>query len=174
MENYSNLLNENCIRTKNIFNNLENKNKLNCYNSNNLIKKKICFSNNECKDVYTQDTQRNTINNKWTCYNDIGKEIVSKMDADSNCSLYTRLFKKEISNNKTQNLSYQEGPDFINKFDLEPANLTNSIPFYFIQDTPQDIDKNLLINKSYSDISINSDPSYLYQMASIHNNFKNS
>jgi hypothetical protein len=67
MKNYPQMLQEQCKRTTDIYDKLKNMNA------------KRCDPKNKGK------TQRDTINNKSLCYDDIGKEIVAKMDAESNC-----------------------------------------------------------------------------------------
>ena len=73
MKNYPQMLEEQCNRTTDIYNRLRKMNAKRC-------------------DPKTKGkTQRDTINNKSLCYDDVGKEIVAKMDAESNCVMSARI-----------------------------------------------------------------------------------
>lgn len=67
MLSYPKKLNENCKRTTDIFNKLKKMNKARCDPNN------------------KEKTQRDNINTRQVCYDDIGKEIVANYDAESNC-----------------------------------------------------------------------------------------
>ena len=126
---YNDLFKENCSRTRNIYNKLKELNNM----------KKIEISN----DL----TQRNTINNNITLYNNISKEIISGFDSDSYCS----IIKDDIlSDNKN---ILEEGPEFINQNNLEQYNNLNSSKYQFLDNIPDNVNKNFLFNNSYSDKS---------------------
>ena len=138
---YNNLLKENCSRTRNIYNNLKELNNM----------KKIAISN----DL----TQRNTINNNITLYNNISKEIISGFDSDSYCSIIkddilpdNKTKDDILSDNKTKDI-YLEGPEFINQNNLEQYNNLNSYKYQFLDNAPDNVNKNFLFNNSYSDKS---------------------
>ena len=65
MKNYQKMLQTNCIKSTEQMNKLKNMNKKRC--------------------IQKGKTQRDTINNKQLCYNDISKEIVATLDSQSNC-----------------------------------------------------------------------------------------
>jgi hypothetical protein len=132
---YNDLFKENCSRTRNIYNKLKELNNM----------KKIEISN----DL----TQKNTINNNITLYNNISKEIISGFDSDSYCS----IIKDDIlPTNKiietTKNI-LEEGPEFINQNNLEQYNNFNSSKYQFLDNIPDNVNKNFLFNNSYSDKS---------------------
>jgi hypothetical protein len=80
MKKYPQMLDTNCTTSTDVYNKLLNRNKERC----NL----------------TGKTQRDTINNKRLCYDDIAKEIVSKLDAESNCVM-SDLIKKRVVNQQS-------------------------------------------------------------------------
>ena len=101
--------------------------KVNCdkntklYNSLKRLNKENCIKNGK--------TQRETINNKTVCYDNIAKEIVTKFDMESNCLLSKKINKKidkiplmnnnlKPKTNKDTKSTINEGPEFINKWDL--------------------------------------------------------
>ena len=112
MASYPNALSINCANSKSAHQFLKNKNNMNC--------------NKPGK------TDRETINNKTVCYDDTGKEIVSGLDEESNCTMATRL--KKITGNEpnvitqrmmpidTTKTVNKEGPEFINTFYMQPSN----------------------------------------------------
>jgi hypothetical protein len=61
----------------------------NCTKSTEMMKKLQNMNANRCN--LKGKTQRDTINNKRLCYDDIHKEIVSTLDAESNCVIATRV-----------------------------------------------------------------------------------
>ena len=108
----------------------------------------MCVNNN--------NIQRNTINDKRSCYDFVTREIVTKLDALSNCN--------EINLNvDKKNYLIREGPDFINENSLETYNNKNSKSYNFLNNTQSDY--YFSINNSYSDVSINSDPTYVYLLS---------
>ncbi len=54
-----------------------------CVKSTEIMKKLQAMNKSRCN--LKGNTQRDTINNKRLCYDDINKEIVAKLDAESNC-----------------------------------------------------------------------------------------
>jgi hypothetical protein len=138
MNKYPQMLKTNCIKSRNIYNMLRNKNKLKCnFNTNKNI------LNN---DINITDTNKDTINNKIRCSDDINKEITAKLDTESHCVLYDKLVNKSNNSNNSNNLNNSdnsnnsnnlstqifktnEGPDFINSFFI-PAYDSNKISTY--------------------------------------------
>lgn len=120
MKNYKNMLKENCDKNTKIYNELNKSNKEKC---------------NKRKGR----TERETINNNTICYDDIGKEIVSKLDMESNCLLSNMINKNPepklaslSMTMPTTNKLILEGPDFINQwntlaFDTRKANEYSNI-----------------------------------------------
>jgi len=108
MKNYSKMLKENCDKNTKLYNELQKLNK------------------EQCNKKGT--TERETINNNTVCYDNIGKEIVSKLDMESNCVMSNLINKidnkldQTIQNQsitKTNiNKSINEGPEFINQWNL--------------------------------------------------------
>jgi hypothetical protein len=78
MKSYPKMLNENCKNMSNVYKRLQKMNKIRCDPSNKA------------------KTQRDNINTRQVCYDDIGKEIVAKYDTESNCIL-SKLIKKPES-----------------------------------------------------------------------------
>ena len=115
MNNYSNMLKINCDENTKSYNYLNKLNKEKC----NEIGK----------------TERETINNKSICYDNIGKEIISKLDMESNCAMsdlvnnlndkQNNIINDQIRNQIPNKIIYNneiEGPNFINKWDLMTYN----------------------------------------------------
>jgi hypothetical protein len=106
MKDYSSTLKINCKKNKKLYNSLSKQNKERCNKKGR--------------------TQRETINHKSRCRDNIAKEIISKFDMESNCTISDIINKnlnntKEILNkqNKTKqntNNSIIEGPEFINQW----------------------------------------------------------
>ena len=67
----------------------------NCVKSKELTKKLQKMNANRCDPNFKGKTQRDTINNKRLCYDDIYKEIVSKLDTESNCVMSNRVNSTE-------------------------------------------------------------------------------
>ena len=111
--------------------------KKNCDATSTLYKKLQKINNKRCGAK--GKTQRDTINNKRLCWDDIRKEIVTKMDAQSNCVISSLVNdsknkkKDELLSNydlaqmkfplrqsdtiaTIGNGSLEEGPEFINKY----------------------------------------------------------
>ena len=112
MKNYSKMLKINCDKNTKLYNELLKQNKEKCNKKG--------------------ATERETINNNTVCYDNIGKEIISKLDMESNCVMSNLINKidnkldqtinNQIINNQTTtksrlNESINEGPDFINNWD---------------------------------------------------------
>lgn len=74
MIEYPNALNANCDRMKNVLYKLRDMNK-------------------RCNFTKGR-TERDTINNRRICYDDIGKEIVANLDSESNCVMSDLINKK--------------------------------------------------------------------------------
>lgn len=100
MKNYPQMLKINCDNNTKSFNELQKLNKEKC--------------NKRGK------TERETINNNTVCYDNIGKEIISKLDMESNCVMSNLINK--IDNKLDQTITNQinklinEGPEFINNW----------------------------------------------------------
>ena len=147
---YNNLLKDNCIRTKNIYNKLKELNE----------QKKI--------EIANEFTQKNTINNNITLYNNITKEIVSGFDSDSYCNSFnintndnkstndntsTNENKSTNDNTSIDTFVIMQGPEFINQNNLEQYNNINSSKYQFLDISSKNINNNFLYNNSYSDKS---------------------
>lgn len=78
--NYINELKNNCDRITNIYNELKNKNN----------KKKL----NSLILNTAFDTEKTSINDKIELYHDTEKEIISQLDAISNCNAYENIINK--------------------------------------------------------------------------------
>ena len=117
MKKYSHMLKTNCKKNTKIYKHL---NKLN---------------QNKCKKPGT--TNRETINNKKVCYDNIGKEITARLDMESNCIMsdivnkldkkQNKIIAKQNSSRSQSSITNQdntslEGPYFINKWDLSTYN----------------------------------------------------
>jgi hypothetical protein len=124
MKNYKKMLKNNCDKATEIRNKVKKMNALRC---NPLRKGK---------------TERDTINNKRLCYDDIYKEIVAELDTESNCVMHKRLSKSDpkisgktktssksssskplskstkSKSSKSKSDIVDEGPEFINQFYL--------------------------------------------------------
>lgn len=108
MKDYSNMLKINCDKNKKLYNELSIRNQKNCNKKG--------------------QTERETINNKSICYDDIGKEIISKFDMESNCIISDIVNKTTMNTNKIladqsstniinkQFTTATEGPEFINQW----------------------------------------------------------
>ena len=150
MNKYPQMLKTNCIKSRNIYNMLRNKNKLKCnFNTKkNILNDDINITDTNITDTNITDTNitdtnKDTINNKIRCSDDINKEITAKLDTESYCVLYDKLVNKSNNSNNlnnsdnsnnSNNLSTQifktnEGPDFINSFFI-PAYDSNKISTY--------------------------------------------
>jgi len=66
--------------------------KINCEKNKLLLKQLKNMNNLRCKKQ--GKTDRDTINNKWLCYDDVGKEVVTQLDAESNCVMSDLVNKK--------------------------------------------------------------------------------
>jgi hypothetical protein len=153
MKKYPQMLRENCVKSTEMMNKIKSINKKRCNKKGN--------------------TQKDTINNKRLCYDDTYKEIVSKLDTESNCVMANKLSKSDSTKSrstksdstKSQNLKPFEGPDFINKFFM-PAYDSNKLNYSsLIVDTPIGIPHKYRSVSPYDDVSRLSDPEFLYQLA---------
>jgi ribonuclease HI len=70
IKNYKQTFNINCIKNSKLYKKLKKKND------------KKCSVNNS-----KGPTEKDTINNRRACYDDIAKEIVTKMDSESYCNM---------------------------------------------------------------------------------------
>lgn len=103
MKNYKKTLKENCDKNTRLYNSLTKLNK------------------ERCKKTKGR-TERETINNNTICYDDTNKEIVSKLDMESNCLMSNMLnnIKEPVLSQVIKpinNKSILEGPEFINQWD---------------------------------------------------------
>ncbi len=73
----------------------------NCVKSREITKKLQNMNANRCDPNFKGKTQRDTINNKRLCYDDIYKEIVSKLDTESNCVMSKKVNQIEKSTTKS-------------------------------------------------------------------------
>jgi hypothetical protein len=89
MKKYPQMLQTNCVKSKEIARKLQNINAA------------------RCDPNYKGRTQRDTINNKRLCYDDIHKEIVASLDAESNCVMAARVNSVERSALTPQNATKQ-------------------------------------------------------------------
>ena len=167
MKNYKKMLKDNCSKSKEIKNKVKKMNALRC---NPLRKGK---------------TERDTINNKRLCYDDIYKEIVAELDTESNCVTYKRLYKSEPKikakskstsakslSSKLKSDIMDEGPEFINQFylptrDTKKADNLATIKFGDVSNNKfGDVSNNKFSAKgSYDNVTFSSDPSFLYQLS---------
>lgn len=170
MKNYKKMLKDNCDKATEIRNKVKKMNNLRC---NPLRKGK---------------TERDTINNKRLCYDDIYKEIVAELDTESNCVMHKRLFKSEpkisgeITSSKSSSKTssskalsktesskpksdiMDEGPEFINQFYLPTRNTKKAESLASTKSG--DIFNNKFSAKgSYDNVAFTSDPAFLYQLS---------
>lgn len=120
MNNYNKTLKDNCAQNTKLYNELQKLNNENCNKQG--------------------QTERETINNKSVCYDNIHKEIVTKFDMESNCIIsdivsnntnkQNEIFANQVlSNNQiSTNTSptINEGPGFINQWTTQSYNMTKT------------------------------------------------
>ena len=121
MKNYATMLKVNCDDNTKIYNNLIELNKEKCYKKG--------------------KTEKDTINNNTVCYDNIGKEIISKFNMESNCAISNMINKSNIILDNTLseqvitkpiiNISSVEGPEFINVWNTSTYD-TKQTDKYFI------------------------------------------
>jgi len=157
----------------------------NCKKSKEIMLRLQNMNRNRCDPNNKGNTQRDTINNKRLCYDDIHKEIVSKLDAESNCVMSQRI--KSVSpsspvqyktlgsissvprNQKSfssQNIKPDEGPEFINQYfiptyDSKKASAYSS----YNLNSPVAVSHKYPASAPYDDVSRLSDQGFLYQLA---------
>lgn len=175
MREYPDALNANCDRMKNVLYKLREMNK-------------------RCN--FTKGgTERDTINNRRICYDDIGKEIVANLDTESNCvmsDLINKKYKFEYGNympvsskdkqkgyheinldeynasNSSENLKPEEGPEFINTFFIPgvESGKSGELSNFSFEDIPLGTTHKYPASAPYDDVSkISSDPGFLCEMA---------
>jgi ribulose bisphosphate carboxylase small subunit len=170
MRKYPEALRINCSRSKDMLHKLRSMNKKNCN--------------------FKGRTARDTINNKTVCYDDIAKEIVTGLDAESNCVMSeiingrhkSKKSKSKSSSKKDKiipinpkkylNIKPMEGPDFINTF-FVPGYDTKRIDGYasFIVNKPVGSVNKHSATAPYDDVSrISSDPAFLGMMTKYEEN----
>jgi len=120
MKNYSNMLKVNCDKNTQIYNNLIELNKEKCYKKG--------------------KTGKDTINNNTVCYDNVGKEIISKFDMESNCAISKIINKSDIILDNTINKqeitkpiidkSIIEGPKFINMWGTSTYDATQTDKYF--------------------------------------------
>ena len=100
--------------------------KINCNKNTKLYKDLLTLNKQKCNK--NGKYNRETINNSTSCYDNIGKEIVSKFDMESNCVMANILNKSDKKLNQIienqaiikpkLDPSIIEGPDFINQWGI--------------------------------------------------------
>ncbi len=150
MKKYPELLEANCKKTSETYEKLKEMNKKRCKQNGN--------------------TQRETINNKSLCYDDTAKEIVSRLDAISNCGLLKRdkkILLKKLKDVKTVS-KVEEGPEFINTFYMplyEPHKSTEYASYTL--DKPLGVNNKYANVNEYSDVNFSSDPTFLNRLSKL-------
>lgn len=153
----------------------------NCKKSTEMYNKLNKINNTRC--LAKGKTNRDTINNKRLCYDDIAKEIVAGLDAESNCVMSNlinktnKVAKSEISTNsaksnqQSQNLKPDEGPEFINTFFI-PAYDSKKASAYssYILDQPISSNHRYPTSSPYDNVMFTSDPSFLDRLSSYERN----
>jgi hypothetical protein len=172
MKNYRKMLKDNCSKSKEIKNKVKKMNAL------------------RCDPLRKGKTERDTINNKRLCYDDIYKEIVAELDTESNCVMHKRLSKSNSTNSVSKSKSksrlssktssskslssksksdiMDEGPEFINQFYLPTRDTKRSENLSNIKfgQNIGDVSSNKFSAKgSYDNVAFSSDPSFLYQLS---------
>ena len=159
--------------------------KINCKKSTEINNQLKHMNKMRCGKKGTTD--KDTINNKWVCYDDIGKEIVSGLDAESNCVMSDIVNKQAKSKSvpkpaqkrfndptpiNTQNMKPSEGPDFINKFFIPAYDLKKSDGYQpFSTDEQIGSAHKYPAMGPYDDTSlISSDPNFLKKLADYKSN----
>lgn len=92
----------------------------NCVKSRELTKKLQNMNANRCDPNFKGKTQRDTINNKRLCYDDIYKEIVSKLDTESNCVMSKRVNSTESNRFDSDLLTNTNTNTKLNKNAISP------------------------------------------------------
>ena len=153
MKNYKKMLKDNCNKAAEIRNKIKKMNELRC---NPLRKGK---------------TERDTINNKRLCYDDVYKEIVAELDTESNCVMDKLISgpskvdsSKVSSKADSSKEKLEEGPEFINQFHLPTRDTKKSETLATTKFG--DVSNNKFPAKgSYDNVGFSSDPSFLYQLS---------
>lgn len=177
MKNYPQMLKRNCDITGHLHKKLQKKNI------------------NRCGAGAKGKTDRDTINNKRICWDDVRKEIVAGMDAESNCvisslnaksqkmgfdakyDLAEMRFPSRSSTKSTPLSSYDknislsnelgidEGPDFINKHYMPLFDTRKGAGFAEIGSEQKGKTGQYADINSYNDVGFTSDPAFLYRLS---------
>jgi hypothetical protein len=173
MNAYPTMLKKNCEKTSNIYKKLK---------KNNL---------NRCGPGIKGKTNRDTINNKRLCWTDIRREIVSGMDAESNCVMAS-LNKEPIDMSKLAEMRFPsrsavkskaisqydltaqgdlfEGPNYINQYFVGLSDPTKGAGFAEITGEQKGKTGKYADINSYTDVGFTSDPAFLYRLANYNKN----
>lgn len=171
--------------------------KKNCDMTSSLHKKLQKNNNKRCGAK--GKTDRDTINNKRLCWDDVRKEIVTGMDAESNCVMAslnankigsdTRAdmaemkFPSRTATKSTPVSSYDvnrrsstnveidaEGPDFINRHYTGLFDPSKGAGFAEIGAEQKGKTGKYADINSYTDVGFTSDPAFLYRLSVYNNN----
>jgi len=169
MNAYPTMLKKNCKKTLNIHKQLQKKNL------------------NRCGAGIKGKTDRDTINNKKLCWTDIHREIVSGMDAESNCVMAS-LNKEPIDMAKLAEMRFPsrsavkskavsaydlssdlgdqfEGPNYINLYFVGLSDPTKGAGFSEIMGEQKGKTGKYANINSYTDVGFTSDPAFLYRLS---------
>jgi len=166
--------------------------KRNCDMTNRLHKQLKKSNFNRCGAGAKGKTDRDTINNKRLCWDDVRKEIVAGMDAESNCVMAALNKPKSGSDvrvelaeskfpsrgaiksgpiksvspaNPLKELDLQEGPDFINKHFTGLFDPSKGAGFAEIGSEQKGKTGKYADVNSYNDVGFTSDPAFLYRLS---------
>ena len=162
--------------------------KRNCDITSNLHKKLQKSNYNRCGAGAKGKTDRDTINNKRLCWDDVRKEIVAGMDAESNCVMASlnkvgsdprvdmaqMKFPSRSATKSTPVSSYEvnsgllgveEGPNFINKHYMTLFDPRKGAGFAEIGVEQKGKTGKYADINSYSDVGFTSDPAFLYRLS---------
>jgi hypothetical protein len=160
--------------------------KKNCEKTSNLYKKLQKNNFNRCGAGAKGKTDRDTINNKRLCWDDIRKEIVTGMDAESNCVMAS-LNKEPVDMAKLAEMRFPsrlavkskavsaydlstqgdqfEGPNYINQYFVGLADSTKGAGYAEITGEQKGKTGKYADINSYSDVGFTSDPAFLYRLS---------
>ena len=162
--------------------------KRNCDITSNLHKKLQKSNYNRCGAGAKGKTERDTINNKRQCWDDVRKEIVAGMDAESNCVMASlnkvgsdaradmaeMKFPSRSATKSTPVSSYEvnsgllgveEGPNFINKHYMQLFDPRKGAGFAEIGAEQKGKTGKYADINSYNDVGFTSDPAFLYRLS---------
>lgn len=134
---------------------------INCDNNTKLHKYLQDTNAKQC--LAKGKTDRDTINNKSNCYDDIGKEIVTGLDEESYCKL-AKTISAKVGSNKILPIK----SDDLTMDQIHPVESREQEKYAQVDFSNNNIQNNFTAKNDYSDINpISTDADFLKELAKV-------